>query len=608
MVGRFLFAAAALVLAAAVPAAADDAAVDAETERLAELAVDHLFAGTERVLRVADPIRIAGAPYCGKDVGAVLGVFTLNDKTFSQFGADSPTFEKSLTRAVEKRFPLDERERIAVVAPGLPAAKAGLQPGDVVTKIGGREVSKRDRIHTLKLDDPNAPLELTVEREGKELVVPVEVRLGCAYPAQAWYGNDINAFAGHMGKLTGSYVFGGMLAFASSDDELAIVLGHELSHLILYSGGTKRSEADADYLGLYLAARAGFDVTGAPAFWDRMGRANPYSNISWGFYAHPSSPARAVALQATLDEIAARKAKGGALEPDDVGERAEPPEAQSGDDSEAMKQIRAGALAELEQKRERLLRVGYRVRTGGAALCGDKTAPALGALLARRRDVLFGKQKEAEEIFGVVDEVKVLALVPDSPAARAGVQVGDLVLAVNGSDVGKTQDVYAELRSARTQPPKLGLSRGGQRSDVELPLVAACPQEFRLIMRGSFDPTADENGDDILVPEGLLRFARDDDELGIVLAHQIAHHQLGTARLVSSADEPAADKLGLAIAAKAGFDVSKAPALLDRMVAEDPWKLDTGKRNYGRASEHIGAAERALTVKSASAALLKGDP
>src|SRR4029077_421545 len=204
----------------------------------------------------------------------------VNEKTFSQFGADSKTFEESLPNAVAKRFPLDARERILVVAPGLPAAKAGLVPGDVVTKISGRDVTKRDRIHTLKLDDPNAPLELTVERDGKELVLPVEVRLGCTYPAQAWFGNDINAFAGHMGKLTGSYMLGGMLEFAPSDDDLAVVLGHELAHLILYSGGTKRSEADADYLGLYLAARAGFDVSRAPEFWDRMGRANPYSNIS----------------------------------------------------------------------------------------------------------------------------------------------------------------------------------------------------------------------------------------------------------------------------------------------------------------------------------------
>jgi len=189
------------------------------------------------------------------------------------------------------------------------------------------------------------------------------------------------------------------------------------------------------------------------------------------------------------------------------------------------------------------------------------------------------------------------------------VQVGDLVLAVNGSEIAKTQDVYAELRSARAQAPKLGLSRAGQPLELELARVAACPQEFRLIMRGSFDPVADQNGDDILVPEGLLRFARDDDELGIALAHQIAHHQLGSSRLTRASDEPAADRLGLRIAAKAGFDVSKAPGVLDRMVAEDPWKLDTAKPNYERrASAHIGAAERSLAVKSEVAKLLKGDP
>ena len=115
------------------------------------------------------------------------------------------------------------------------------------------------------------------------------------------------------GSLTGIYVLGGMLDFLESDDELAVVLGHELAHLILSHTNvrtTHKNEANADYLGVYLAARAGFEVSNALEYEDRMSRNNPYSTIDWGFYSHPTSPHRSLQLRLTIDEID-RKVEGG---------------------------------------------------------------------------------------------------------------------------------------------------------------------------------------------------------------------------------------------------------------------------------------------------------
>ncbi|MFI5317552.1 MAG: PDZ domain-containing protein [Myxococcota bacterium] len=577
------------------------AQLDGEADRLGGVILDHMLEGTARVMRVGDRIRIAGAPYCGGQVGAVLGIFTASKDTLLKLVEPDLEFENRMQRAALARFPLDDRERILIVVPGLPADKAGLRPGDVVTRVSGHEAGRRDHLQALHVDSGGAPLTLTVERDGRELDVPVETQLGCSYPAQSWFGNDINAFAGHMGNRSGSYVLGGMLEFLPSDDDLAIVLGHELGHLILYSGGTKRTEADADYVGLYVAARAGFEVTRAPDLWERMGRANPYSNIQWGFFSHPSSAQRSTALRAALAEIAAKQAAGTPLDPAPVTERDEP--AASDEGTEESTEMRAGALEQLQQKRERLLRVSHALRTRAVQLCGDKAAPVLGAALARRRDALFGKEAEAAEIFGLVDEVKVLAVIPDSPAASAGVTPGDLVLEVDGEKISRTEEVYTALRAERDQPPKLVLLRSGARVEATLPRLLGCPQEFMLVVNGSYDPWANRDGEDIWVPEGLLRFARDDDELAIALAHQIAHQQLGSALLTSFADEPPADVLGLHIATRAGFDVSKAPALLDRMVAEEPLKLDPKSEYRGLVTLHGGAVQRSLTVRRELAAM-----
>ncbi|HYP24546.1 MAG TPA: PDZ domain-containing protein, partial [Actinomycetota bacterium] len=56
---------------------------------------------------------------------------------------------------------------------------------------------------------------------------------------------------------------------------------------------------------------------------------------------------------------------------------------------------------------------------------------------------------EAAIEFGLPDEVEgavVLAVVPDSPADEAGLEVGDVVLAIEGEGVGGADDLVQELR------------------------------------------------------------------------------------------------------------------------------------------------------------------
>jgi predicted Zn-dependent protease len=98
-----------------------------------------------------------------------------------------------------------------------------------------------------------------------------------------------------------------MLGYARSEDELAVVLGHELSHSILGHQGLrdeegllaglgikasamwKREEA-ADRLGLRLMAAAGFNLEAAIPFWDRyLGQYDWFPQI---FRSHPSRGAR----------------------------------------------------------------------------------------------------------------------------------------------------------------------------------------------------------------------------------------------------------------------------------------------------------------------------
>jgi predicted Zn-dependent protease len=147
-----------------------------------------------------------------------------------------------------------------------------------------------------------------------------------------------------------------MMNFAKSDEELALVLGHELAHHnlkhvavkktnitfasfvgqvadkvagkygVTTGGGireigtmlgsltySKSLEREADYVGLYITQKAGFDITNSPNFWRRMSMRDEK-----GIYAgvtHPTNPERFVALSKTVDEIKNKIAANDAIVP-----------------------------------------------------------------------------------------------------------------------------------------------------------------------------------------------------------------------------------------------------------------------------------------------------
>lgn len=174
----------------------------------------------------------------------------------------------------------------------------------------------------------------------------------CRFPVVLVKDQEINAYAD--GKKV--YIPVGMIRFVENDDELALVVGHELSHNILAhsnkklgnailgtlvdvlvlattgvdTGGTfgdagakaysKGFESEADYLGLYITARAGYDIDTAPLFWRRMSIEHPSAIIERYNSTHPSNSARFASLAATADEIRLKQDNGLALLPTTRGQ------------------------------------------------------------------------------------------------------------------------------------------------------------------------------------------------------------------------------------------------------------------------------------------------
>lgn len=326
------------------------AAVEAEQYRQLVMFLEVAAEQDARLWRIAWPLLRTSTPFCpartvhspGMTVGS-LHAFSPDDRTL-----------------VAEAVGLGDTVQVTRSVEGGPAHQAGLRVRDLVLAVDGVPVDQGpaglDHFAFLQeplIDGTVESLDLTLLRDGTEVSVALEAGDICDYDLIVNVSNELNAVA------TGDAVVvnTGMMRFAN-DDELAVVLGHELSHnslghidalrsntllggilgavadvFVTYATGastrgqytqmgmdigsrtySQEFESEADYVGLYLLARAGLDPSSAPAFWRSMAIANPTSiSIST---THPTTAERFVRLDRGLTEVMGKEARGLAMVPD----------------------------------------------------------------------------------------------------------------------------------------------------------------------------------------------------------------------------------------------------------------------------------------------------
>lgn len=278
-----------------------------------QLALEERMESRRRIEEVSFRLMTAAADFCGEKRGGTYGFTVANRYSFGENMADAAT----------AAFGLDDSARVLSVVHGSPAARAGIVQGDVITRINGKPIKPGGKSANVAAASIMAAglrgLNLHVGGENPRRV-RLEPAPACNYPVEVVNSEKVNAYAdGERISVTR-----GMLWFTESDTDLAMVLSHELAHNIMGHAGTfasmfydkKAREADADYVGLYVMARAGFRIEEASGFWRRMAAAFPRMIDSSS--SHPLMPARFVAIRKTTEEIRRKEAKGLPLVPQRV--------------------------------------------------------------------------------------------------------------------------------------------------------------------------------------------------------------------------------------------------------------------------------------------------
>jgi hypothetical protein len=287
-----------------------------------------LTAQQDRLYRVVAPLLTKNAPLCRGNARNLIGFSAKNKYSYS---ADYVAAAQALG--------FGEQLKITGVLPDSGASRAGVQRGDLLTTVEGKpmpqgENAEREASALLgPLVSQRANVKLGLQRGDRKLDVTVPLTLACGFGIELGNTDNVNAYADGRRVL----VTRGMLNFVRNDTELAYVLAKELAHNALRhpaqqrmtgtvggiinnlihitpdtsmlngSGGVKAMpqelDAAADTLALYMLTRAGYDIDGDAAFWQRLANQYPAS-VPNGYTAiHPGTAYRLSVIKQTVADI-----------------------------------------------------------------------------------------------------------------------------------------------------------------------------------------------------------------------------------------------------------------------------------------------------------------
>lgn len=293
-----------------------------------------LVARQDRIYRVAAPLMVRNAPLCRTLARPLLG-FTAKNR-FS--------YPNELRAAAEDLLRLNDQLRVMQVLEGSGAMRAGIRPGDLLESVqdqplplGAQAETEAARLMAPLLKNAT-DVSVSVLRQGQPLRLTIPLTTACAFSMEIGHAPQPNAYADGRRIL----ITRGMLDFLTADDELAVILAREIAHNVLQHAAALQNTAtvagvidallplqpepaalaghgglrpvpakidqEADRLGMYLLARAGYEPAATERTLQKLARAHPSSQVNSYSALHPWTPERRQGIQNTLTEIRQKQA------------------------------------------------------------------------------------------------------------------------------------------------------------------------------------------------------------------------------------------------------------------------------------------------------------
>lgn len=191
-------------------------------------------------------------------------------------------------------------------------------------------------------------------------------------------------------------------------------------------------------------------------------------------------------------------------------------------------------LQALVPLQDRLYRIAAPLLVNNAELCKTNARNLLGFTAKNKYSYSPEYVAAAQKSLRLGDRLQVTGVLEGSGAMRAGVQRGDLLLAIENQELPQGENaereaatVLAPLMTGRSAV-KLTVARNGSNVTLTVPLTYACA--FGVELGNTDNVTAYADGHRILVTRGMMNALSSDDELAYVLAKEMAHNALAHAK------------------------------------------------------------------------------
>ncbi len=289
------------------------------------------------------------------------------------------------------------------------------------------------------------------------------------------------------------------------------------------------------------------------------------------------------------------------------------------------------ALEQNTKDRNRIQNVAFPLLQASTEFCEPDVVFSIGLDVATVNDFDESFQRSAREVLSAAEVVTVIAVVDDGPAAEAGLQVKDSIIAINDNPIvtgPNSSIIYNNLLEeelANDENIVLRVQRGEENLDFAIRAVSICDQNVELALEDDLNAYAD--GDSIYITRRMLRFTDTDKELTLVIAHELAHnimnhvskqrqnYSLGalldlaalsqgvdtsgmfgdlTGKAYSQAFEAEADYVGMYLMARTNMDLDGASNFWRRMAVESPASIDSHSASHPATAERFLALEQAI--------------
>lgn len=291
----------------------------------------------------------------------------------------------------------------------------------------------------------------------------------------------------------------------------------------------------------------------------------------------------------------------------------------------------AEVLSRMATLQDRLYQVAAPLLINSAPLCQSHARSLLGFTAKNRYSYPGEFNDAAHAVFGMNERLQVTGVLGGSGAARAGLRRGDRLITAGGKAIPTGPNastlvgaVFGPLVRSRANMA-LTVERDGTSSKLSIPVTRACGFGIELGNADNINSYAD--GQRVMVTRGMINFARNDDELAILLAKGMAHNILGHAGVMRNAGtigsiidnlmritpdlsmligsagikaaspelDAEADHLSLYLLARAGYNINAAAPFWKRLAASYPASVLNGYvANHPATAFRVQAIERAL--------------